>query len=91
MLASWRIPEIRDLLICYANSDQLTIQDVGLYDSEEKVYPPLEFIQRELKFTAIDGLKYYPSLETRDIIESFLVGTDENIQSAARRTLKRIM
>lgn len=91
MLASWRLPEMYDLLLRYSYSDELTARDVGIYDgSDAPFYPPLEIIKRELKFTAIDGLKYFPSSEAVGIIESFAVSADQDIRAAAKRTLKAL-
>ncbi len=91
MLASWRIPEMFDLLIHYSSCDELTAHDVGIYDgSDVPFYPPLEFIKRELRFTAIDGLKYFPSPEAVSIIEPFTVSSDKDIRTAAKKTLKAL-
>ena len=88
MLASWKMPEMKNLLISYSTDDSFIAQDVGIYNSEQPYFPSLEFMKRELKFTAIDGLKYYPSAEVRDIITSLVTSTDKDIKSAAKRTLK---
>lgn len=88
MLASWKMSEMKNLLISYSTDDCFTAQDVGIYDDEQQYFPPLESMKRELKFTAIDGLKYYPSAEVRDIITSFAKSADKDIKLAAKRTLK---
>lgn len=88
MLASWRIPEMKDLLLSYSANDSFSAQDVGIYDSEQPYFPPLEFMRRELTFTAINGLKYYPSAETMNVITSFAASADKDIRLAAKRTLK---
>ena len=67
-----------------------SLQNIGIYDSEQPYFPPFEFIKRELLFTAIDGLKYYPSAEARDIIIPLANSADKDIQSAAKRTLKAL-
>lgn len=91
MLASWQLPEMYDLLLRYSSSDKLTAHNVGIYDgSDVPFYPPLEFIKRELRFTAIDGLKYYPSSEVIGIIKSFTASADKDIRTAAKRTLKAL-
>lgn len=87
MLASWKIPEMKDLLISYSTPDCFTAQDVGIYDNEQHYFPPFESMKRELKFTAILGLKYYPSAEVMNIITSLATSTDEDIKLAAKRTL----
>ena len=90
MLASWRIVEMRELLILYSNDDWITAKDVGLYDNEKPYYPPLEFIKRELRFTAIDGLRHYPSDEVEDIIASLTNNADHDIRAAAKRAQRAL-
>lgn len=87
MLASWRLPEMKDLLLSYSAKDSFSAQDVGIYDNGQQFFPPLEFMRRELIFTAIEGLKYYPSADVKEIITSFANSTDKDIKSAAKRTL----
>lgn len=87
MLASWKIPEMKELLINYAKADSFTPQDVGIYDCEKPFYPPFDFIKREVTFTAIDGLKYYPSVETFEILSSFAAGKDKDIRAKALKTI----
>ena len=87
MLASWKIPEMRDILLSYSANNSFSAQDVGIYDSEKPYFPSFEFMKRELTFTAIDGLKYYPSAEVMEIITSFANSTDKDIKAAAERTL----
>lgn len=86
MLASWKMPEMKNILLSYS-TDSFSAQDVGIYDSEQPYFPSLEFMKRELTFTAIDGLKYYPSAEVRGIIASLATSADKDIKLAAKRTL----
>ena len=86
MLASWKMPEMKNILLSYS-TDSFSAQDVGIYDSEQPYFPSLEFMKRELTFTAIDGLKYYPSAEVRSIITSLATSADKDIKLAAKRTL----
>lgn len=88
MLASWKLPEMKNILISYAMSDSITAQEVRLCDDGKEYFPPLEFIRRELKFTAIEGLKYYPSEETIRLIASLAAGADKSIKTAVNKTLK---
>lgn len=87
MLASWKVPEMKNLLLSYSTNDSFSAQDVGIYDSEQLYFPSLEVMKRELIFTAIAGLKYYPSAEVMGIITSLATNTDEDIKLAAKRTL----
>lgn len=88
MLASWKLSEMQNILLSYAMSDSLTAQDVGICDDGKKYLPPLEFIKRELKFTAIEGLKNYPSAETSNVIALLSTDKDNDIRVAAKKTLK---
>lgn len=90
MLASWKLPEMKNLLISYATSDSITAQDVGICDDGKAYFPPLNFIKRELKFTAIEGLKNYPSEETINVIASLATSVDDDIKAAAKKTLKAL-
>lgn len=87
MLASWMMPEMKDLLLSYCAKDSFSAYDVGIHDDEQQYFPSLEFMKRELTFTAIYGLKYYPSEEVRDIIASLANSADKDIKLAAKRTL----
>ena len=90
MLSSWRIPEMEALLISYSSVNSITPQDVGITESEKPYFPPFEFIKRELIFTAIAGLKYYPSAEALDIITALAADSDPDIKVAAQKTLKAL-
>lgn len=87
MLASWMMPEMKDLLLSYCTKDSFSAHDVGIQDGKQQYFPSLEFMKRELTFTAIYGLKYYPSEEVRDMITSLAAGADKDIKLAAKRTL----
>ena len=87
MLASWKIPEVKDLLLSYCAEDSFSAYDVGIYDDKQQYFPSFEFMKRELTFTAIYGLKYYPSEEVSNIIMSLATSTDKDIKLAAKRTL----
>ena len=88
MLASWKIPEMKDILLSYVSENPFSAQDVGIYDSEKPYFPPYEGMRRQLIFRAIHGLRYYPSAEAMDVITSFTTSTDKDIRSAAEETLK---
>lgn len=91
MLASWRLPEMFDLLIRYSSGDGFTASDVGLRDGGgAPFYPPLEFMRRELRLTAVNGLRYFPSPEAVGIVESLAVSADGDIRAAAKRALEAL-
>lgn len=87
MLASWKLPEMKNLLLSYAANDSISAQDVGIHDGEQVFFPSVESIKRELTFTAINGLKYYPSAEVTDVITSLTSSSDKDIKLAAKRSL----
>ncbi len=89
MLASWKVPELKDLFIGYSSDSNISVQDVGINENDE-YYPPFGVIKRDLRFTAINALKYYPSDDTIEIIRKYVDNSDPNISAAARRTLKVI-
>ena len=45
----------------------MTADELGIYSDD--ICPKIDVIRRELKFTGIAGLKYYPSPETKALIE----------------------
>lgn len=91
MLASWKIQEMKDLLLSYLSPDSITPQDVGIDNIEKPYYPSFESIKRDLIFTAIEGLKYYSSEETVNIIKVFADDPDQDIKMAAQKSLKFLM
>lgn len=90
MLASWKLPEMKSLLVSYAMSDLITAADVGICDDGRVYFPPLEFIKRELTFTAIEGLKNYPSEEAINVIAPLASSADNDIKAAAKKALKAL-
>lgn len=87
MLASWRPPDLDCVFASYMEDDIITHESVGLPVQSENCFPPLSFIKRELKFTAIDCLKYYPSVNNLQLIKSYVDDPDKDISSAAKRSL----
>lgn len=87
MLASWQLPDLERVFISYLDSASITHESVGFPVLTGNYYPPLSFIRRELKFTAIDSLKYYPSKNTFELIRNCTKDSDKDICSAAKKTL----
>lgn len=90
MLASWKIPEMKNILLSYSANDSFSAQDFDIDDSEQPYFPPLECMKRELIFTAINGLKYYPSAEVIDVITSLATSADKDIRLMAKRILRAL-
>ncbi len=87
MLASWKMEQMEDLLISYLDSDNISNEVLGI-SSDDKYYPSAEVIKRELKFTAITGLKYYPSVKNIELIKQYSEDADKDIRACAKKTLK---
>lgn len=87
MLASWKIPQIRDLLCFYMNSNNITLDSVGLTESSGEFYPSLSYIKNSLRFTAIHGLRHFPSEEVVSILSACLQENNSDIVAAANRSL----
>ena len=88
MLASWKLPELKELLISFLCDTNIKLQDIDLLEESAESFLSLENIRRELKFTAIDGLKYYPSSETITLIEKLVYDSDSDIRILAKKSLK---
>lgn len=91
MLASWRVPQMHDILLSYAESDRLTPADVGLDPNDDlRRAPTLDTIKRNLKFTAIAGLKYYATPEAKAVLDRFAASDDKDFRDAAEKSLASI-
>ncbi len=89
MLASWKDPRIRDILIPYLTNAEITPKDVEI-EMGQNYYPSLEYMKRQLLFSAIGGLKYFPTEEVYTIIKRLSKDSDPDIRQAANRSLKTI-
>lgn len=89
MLASKKLPALKDILISYLDENNLTCEIFEIDDSNN-FYPSLKFIQRELKLSCINGLRYYKDQSIQRALEKFLNSTDEDIKDATRKALKYI-
>lgn len=91
LLAKWKLPEMKNILIRYLEPSQVLYKEVGLTDLElcehEKI---LNHIKRELQFRAIDGLKYYPDKDVYDKLKPFLTANDIDIKIAAKKSVQKI-
>lgn len=89
-LASRKIPEIKNILLSYLKSDTISPEDVGLKSDNQSYYPPLSYIRNQLIFLSIDGLQYYPSQETLEVLDSYTVSSDSEISDFAKKIYKKI-
>ena len=90
MLASWKIPEFKKVLLSYLSEDVWVLEDKGFGISDDKCSSIFVYIKRELLFTALEGLKYYPSPDVKSIIQPYTESLDVDIRIAARKTMKVI-
>ena len=90
MLASWKVPELEPILCSFLSGITITSDSIGLPSNDEKYYPPLSFIKRELKFLAIRALKYYPSDEILERLQKCTIDSDSDISQCAKKTLVAI-
>ena len=92
MLASWKLPEMKTILVSYLDSDRFTFADLGLSEENAHLcFPPLSSIKRELKFLALMGLKYFASSEIFHFVQKVLNSSeDKDIRLAAQKCLKVI-
>ena len=90
MLASWRVPELEDIFVLYASGNNVSEQDVGLMNNGEMYCPTISFIKRELRFTGIDCLKYYPTNRALKIAQEYTKDKDPDIRFMAKKTFRKI-
>lgn len=89
MLASCKVNGIEELLFDYSDVSKLTPKDFGLSGDGECYFPPFSFMKRELIFSVILGLQYFPSQQALSIIEGFSLYDDADIASAAKKVLSK--
>ena len=90
LLSSWRVADIKDLLVLYSSENNVTAKDVGLLEDKCDYFPSLSFIKRELRLSAIDCLKYYPSADVYELVYNYLQDPDPDVRSIATKSLKAI-
>lgn len=88
MVASWKIPELQEVLISYLDGSDITVKSVGLPADSEGYYPSLNFIKRQIKFSAIAGLKYYPCDKVKKLLTECSADADKDIAQAAKMVVK---
>ena len=87
MLASWKPPALREVLIGYLNTESVTHEAVGLPADDSGYAPSLETMRRDLLFSALNGLKYYPSEDVIGLIWPFTSSQDKDVASAAQKSM----
>ena len=90
MLASWKVAELKNLLISYSKANSLTANDFGFLQNTNDYFPSLSFMKRELRLSAIACLKYYPSADVYELVYNYLQDPDPDVRSIATKSLKAI-
>ena len=89
MVASWKDMSFMETLLRYLDSSNLNAKDFGIAEGHEgDCCPSLSFMQYELQFRAIDGLRYFPYEPALSLIADYLRSPDKNVQAAALKTMK---
>ena len=84
LLASWKIPEIKLILLSYADVQN----NLGFSEDQDTIFPPYSFIRRQLRLIAIQGLKHYPSIEASEVVNSCVEEDDTDIKTAAQKVIQ---
>lgn len=87
MLASWKIPDLERVFTSYLDGTTITQEALGISRQSQDYYPSFSFIERELRFTAIDALRFYSSESTVKLVEKYTNDPDKDICAAAKKTL----
>lgn len=91
LLAKWKIPEMREILFVYLEQPADLSERLGINVSDTEEYDIiLTHIKRELRFRAINGLKYYPDTEVYEKLKSLLSENDIDVKSATKKSIRRI-
>jgi len=90
MVASWRSTDIYEVLQRYAQGSSFSAQDVGLPENAKNYYPSVDVIDRGIRFSAIAGLRYYPSVKTMEILAQCTCDPNDDISKAAQKVIKEL-
>jgi len=89
MLASWKLPEMKDLLLLYLSKSSIDLSSVKGYEGVQgSAREP--FLRRKLILRAFNGLKYYPSEDVYNAILPFTNDEDADIRASAIKAIKYI-
>lgn len=87
MVASWRPPDFEKLIIRYLSATKMTQREFGgSIDS----LPNLDYMRKQVLFTAISCAAFYPSERIIELLQGFLNDEDENIRFSSQKALKKI-
>ncbi len=90
MLSSWKIPELEHLFLSYLDDSYVTNESLGFPRQNQNYFPSASYIKRQLKFTAIACLKYYPSDDVLAKLNEYSECEDNDIKLAINKTMRAI-
>ena len=89
MMASWKLPGFKNLLLYCIRDGGISLEDIGLPDDNRTYYPSFEFIKEQLKYIVIDSLKYYSTNDVLDYL-STINDNDPDLDICIKRTVAYI-
>lgn len=90
MVASWKDPRMLDILMKFFDAGSISPEDVGIKDGVEGYHPSIEAIQRELRFTAVEGLKYFPTDAVLQKLQTLSECDNKDFRDAANKSIQYI-
>lgn len=81
-IASYKFPEVKEILLSYLKEDSITEESFGLTESLDF----FEWAKKQITIGAILGLKYYPEADVLSVIESYVNSSDKDISAVAKKT-----
>ena len=88
LLASWRLPDFQGILLDYFTHPQRIAEYLSEYSLNGQVHIDEEQIKKEInwwehsgKYTAISGLKYYPSEQTAAMLKQYADNLEEEMKA----------
>ena len=84
-VASWKMHGLRDSLIEY-----LELQDSAMGKELQK-YDNFDFMCRQLRFSGLSCLKYYPSDEVIELLRKYSENDDTDVRHCAKKSLDYIL
>ena len=74
------------MLLRYLNSDDITDAELGIKDGAEYYFSG-RFIRKNLKLSAMVGIKYYPSDKNIELLKKYENDEDIFIRDRARKSI----
>lgn len=87
MLASWKIPELKSILLEYASLESVVARSYGYWMNLDD----LEFTNKQLVFTVIAALKYYPEEDVIKVLKEFSQHSNPDVRQASKKVLSGLI